>query len=199
MKSPFALLTGFVLGLLVAVAPAALANDGVTVNVAEEGNGVFIVKGSFTVPAGASSVAWEVLTDYDKLGAYVPSVKSSVIKQLGPDAMLVSQESTARFMGISKTMRVLLQTQEAPQSKIHFTDVGLKDFEHFIGNWTVEHLAQGTRVDYVASAKPRIYLPIWGGSIMHEMVKGQLTNLRKEIMRRPATASDSARIDKTAG
>jgi carbon monoxide dehydrogenase subunit G len=182
--------------LWVAVAPAAIANDGVSVHVAEEGNGVFIVKGSFSVPSGASGAVWPVLTDYDKLGSYVPSVKSSVVKQLGPDAMLVSQESTARFMAINKTMRVLLQTQEAPQSKIHFTDVGLKDFEHFIGNWTIEHNALGTRVDYVASAKPRIYLPIWGGSIMHDMVKGQLTNLKKEILRRPATASNSPRHDK---
>jgi carbon monoxide dehydrogenase subunit G len=185
------------LGVLLAMAPAARANDGITVNVTEEGNGVFVVKGSFTVPSGAGTV-WEVLTDYDKLGSYVPSVKSSIVKQLSPDAMLVSQESTARFMAITKTMRVLLQTQEAPRNRIFFTDVGLKDFEHFIGNWTIERDAQGTRIDYVASAKPRIYLPIWGGSIMHDMVKGQLTSLKKEILRRPATADDSARPAKPA-
>ena len=198
MKRPLALLSGILLGLAIAAAPAAIADDGVKVNVVEEGNGVFLVKGSFTVPSDASSAAWAVLTDYDKLGSFVPSVKSSVVKQLGPDAMLVSQESTARFMAINKTMRVLLQTQEAPQSKIHFTDVGLKDFEHFIGNWTLERTAQGTLVGYVASAKPRIYLPIWGGSIMHEMVKGQLTSLKKEILRRPSTANDSLERSKPA-
>ena len=198
MFRPLALLTGLALGLWIAVSPVAIADDGIKVNVAEEGNGVFIVKGSFTVPAGASAIAWEVLTDYDKLGTFVPSVKSSIVKPLGPDAMLVSQESTARFMGISKTMRVLLQTQEAPQSKIHFTDVGLKDFEHFIGNWTLLQTPLGTRVEYVASAKPRIYLPVWGGSIMHEMVKGQLTSLKKEILRRPATANDSSESGKPA-
>lgn len=193
MKRPFmTVATTICLGALLATAPVARANDGVSVKVIEEGNGVFVVRGSFTVPTGSEPV-WDVLTDYDKLGTYVPSVKSSVVKQLSPDAMLVAQESTARFMAVSKTMRVLLQTQQAPRSKIFFTDVGLKDFEHFIGNWTIETDAQGTRIDYVASAKPRIYLPIWGGSIMHDMVKGQLTNLKKEILRRPPTASDSAR------
>lgn len=192
MKRPIAFLTAMILGLGLAIAPTAIADDGVKVKVVEEGNGVFLVKGSFTVPSGLSDVAWEVLTDYDKLGSFVPSVKSSVVKQLGPDAVLVSQESTARFMAVSKTMRVLLQTQEAPQTKIHFTDVGLNDFEHFIGNWALERTPQGTRVEYVASAKPRIYLPIWGGSIMHDMVKGQLTSLKKEILRRPAAAVGSS-------
>lgn len=198
MKRPLALLSGILLGLAIATAPAAIADDGVKVNVVEEGNGVFVVKGSFSVSAGTAPV-WKVLTDYDQLGSFVPSVKSSIVKPLGPDAMLVAQESTARFMGISKTMKVLLQTQEAPQSRIFFTDVGLKDFEHFIGSWTVETTAQGSRVDYVASAKPRIYLPVWGGSIMHDMVKGQLTHLKKEILRRQSVVDDQpARVKPAA-
>lgn len=188
MLRPLTILTGLVLALLVVTASAARATDGISVHVVEESKGIFVVRGSFSVPAPYAPAAWSVLTDYDKLGSIVPSVKSAVVKAIGPNAYLVSQESTARFMGVSKTMRVLLQTQEAPQTKIHFTDVGLNDFEHFIGNWTLTQTEQGTRVDYVASAKPRIYLPIWGGSIMHDMVKGQLTSLKKEILRRPATA-----------
>jgi carbon monoxide dehydrogenase subunit G len=185
------------LGLWVATAPAAFADDGIKVQVAEEGHGVFVVRGSFTVPAGSTTV-WTVLTDYDKLGSYVPSVKSSVVKHVSSDTMLVAQESSARFMAISKTMRVLLQLQVAPQSRIFFTDVGLQDFEHFTGSWTLERTAMGTRVDYVASAKPRIYLPIWGGSVMHGVVKDQLTSLKREILRRPATADDSSAPQKPA-
>lgn len=197
MRRPGSPLIAIALGLSVAIAPAAIADDGIKVKVEEEGQGVFVVRGSFTVPS-ASNTVWKVVTDYDQLGSYVPSVKSAVTKQVASDTMLVAQESTARFLGFSKTMRVLLQVQVAPPTRIFFTDVGLQDFEHFIGSWTLERTADGTRVDYVASAKPRIYLPIWGGSVMQDVVKDQLTSLKREILRRPATAEDSSDLVKPA-
>lgn len=197
MKRPIAQLTGIFLGVLLATAPAAIANDGVLVNVVEPGKGAYEVKGSFVVPAQASLV-WKVLTDYDQLGAFIPSVKSNIVSKPAPDTVMVAQESTTRFMAIPKTMRVLLQLQEAPQSRIDFADVAQNDFEHFKGSWKIEQTPEGTRVEYVASAKPRIYLPVWGGSLMHDMVKGQLTHLKKEILRRPATADETSRRAKPA-
>lgn len=198
MKRPLPPLIGIALGLLVSLASTpARANDGVVVNVAETGNGVYSVKGSFTVPAQSATV-WKVLTDYDQLGNFIPSVKSNVVKKCSGDTFLVAQETTSWIMAIPKKTRVLLQLSENPHNRIDFQDVGQHDFDHFKGSWKIENTPDGTRVEYEASAKPKIYLPVWGGSLMHDTVKGQLSNLKKEIIRRPATADGSSRQQKPA-
>lgn len=178
--------SGLLLAMMVATAPAqSQPEDNVAVNVVEEGRGVYTLKGSFTVPTGTSSV-WKVLTDYGQLGEFIPSVRSSIVKKEGSESILVSQETTSYFLTIPKKTRVLLQVQEDPGSRIDFTDVAQQDFEHFKGSWQVEKTAAGTRVEYEANAKPKIYLPIWGKSVGLDMVRGLMRDLRKEILRRPS-------------
>lgn len=176
---------GLLLATMVATAPAvAQPDDNVMVNVVEAGKGVYTLRGSFTVPAETPSV-WRVLTDYGQMGDFIPSVRTSLVKKEGTDSVLVCQESTSYFLAIPKTMRVLLQVQEDPYHRINFVDVAQHDFEHFKGSWQVEKTASGTRVEYEANAKPKIYLPVWGKSIGLDMVKGLMRDLRQEILRRP--------------
>lgn len=177
--------SGLLMALMVAIAPAhSQPDDTVMVNVVEEGRGVYTLKGTFTVPAEATSV-WKVLTDYGQMGEFIPSVRTSVLKKEGTDSILVSQETTSYFLSIPKKTRVVLQVQEEPTNRIEFVDVAQQDFEHFKGSWQVERTATGTRVEYEANAKPKIYLPVWGRSIGLDMVRGLMRDLRKEIMRRP--------------
>lgn len=177
--------SGLLVAMMVTTAPAlSQPDDTVMVNVVEEGKGVYTLRGSFTVPAESSTV-WKVLTDYGQLGDFIPSVRSSILKKEGTDSILVSQETTSWFLAIPKKTRVVLQVQEDPGSRIDFVDVAQQDFEHFKGRWQVERTALGTRVEYEASAKPKIYLPVWGRSIGLDMVKSLMRDLRKEIIRRP--------------
>ncbi len=176
--------SGLLVATILTAAPAAAQDDNVTVNVVEEGRGVYTLRGSFTVPAETPNV-WRVLTDYGQMGDFIPSVRTSVVKKEGTDSILVCQESTSYFLAIPKKMRVLLQVQEDPYNRINFVDVAQHDFDHFKGSWQVEKTAAGTRVEYEANAKPKIYLPVWGKSIGLDMVKGLMRDLRKEIMRRP--------------
>lgn len=179
------LMSGLFMVLMVASAPAnAQPDSNVTVNVVEEGRGVYTLRGSFTVPNDAPSV-WKVLTGYGQMGDFMPAVRTSVVKKEGSDSILVCQETTSWFLAIPKKTRVLLQIQEDPCNRIDFTDVAQHDFDHFKGSWQVERTASGTRVNYEANAKPKIYLPIWGRSIGLDMVKSMMSDLRKEIMRRP--------------
>lgn len=177
--------SGLLMATMVATAPAlSQPDDSVTVNVSEEGRGVYTLRGSFTVPAEPSNV-WKVLTDYGQMGDFIPSVRTSVVKKEGSDSILVAQETTSWFLAIPKKTRVMLQVQEEPYDRIDFTDVSQQDFEHFKGSWQVERQGNATRVDYVACAKPKIYLPVWGRSIGLDMVKGLMRDVRKEILRRP--------------
>lgn len=178
--------SGLLMAMMVATAPAqSQPDDNVTVNVVEEGRGVYTLKGSFTVPNESSSSVWKVLTGYAQMGDFMPSVRTSIVKKEGSDSILVCQETTSWFLAIPKKTRVLLQVQEEPGTRIDFTDVAQHDFEHFKGSWQVESTAGGTRVAYEANAKPKIYLPVWGKSIGLDMVRSMMRDLRKEILRRP--------------
>ncbi|HEY9898215.1 MAG TPA: SRPBCC family protein [Pantanalinema sp.] len=186
MRSARALIggLGFCLILLGAIAPAlGGSEDSPTAQVAEDGRGVYTVKGSFTV-AAPPALAWSVLSDYDQLGERIPSMRSSVVKRSGPTSALVAQESTVYVLAFPKRLRVMLQVTEDPERRIDFEDVAREDFEVYQGAWQLEKTPGGTRVDYVASARPRINVPFFGKSLFLDTVKGLLGDLRREMMRR---------------
>lgn len=165
------------------VAPTqAQPDSSVQVSVAERESGLYIVTGSFVVPA-AGADAWKVLANYDQLGSYIPSMKSSIVKR-GIPGLFVAQETTAYFLSIPRTTRVVLQIDEEAGSEISFTDVALEDFELFKGSWKLKSRDGYTQVSYDASAKPKINLPFWGKSIFTGTVRSLLTDLRNEILRR---------------
>jgi carbon monoxide dehydrogenase subunit G len=174
--------------LLGAPAPAlAGTEDGPTAQVAEDGRGVYTVKGSFTV-AAPPALAWSVLSGYDQLGNYIPSMRSSIVKRSGPNSALVAQESTVYVFSFAKRMKVLLQVSEEPGRRIDFEDVGKTDFELYQGAWQIEQTPGGTRVDYVASARPRLNLPFFGKGLFLDNVKDLLGDLRR-VIQREATAT----------
>lgn len=162
--------------------------SSVQVSVSEGDNGLYLVKGTFTVPSDGAN-AWKVLANYDQLGAYIPSMKSSIVKKQGMPGLFVAQETTAYFLSIPKTTRVVLKIDEAPGTEINFTDVALEDFELFKGTWKLKSQEGITQVSYDASAKPKMSLPFWGKNIFTDTVRSLLTDLRKEIIRRKATLS----------
>ncbi|MBO9540727.1 SRPBCC family protein [bacterium] len=189
MRSTHALIggLGFCLILLGAGVPAfAGPEETPTAQVAEDGRGVYTVKGSFTV-AAPPSLAWSVLSGYDQLGERIPSMRSSVIKRSGPTSALVAQESTVYVLAFPKRLKVLLQVDEEPERRIDFEDTAREDFEVYYGSWQLEKIPGGTRVDYVANARPRMNVPFFGKSFFLDTVKGLLGDLRREMLRR-ATA-----------
>lgn len=175
---------GFCLILLGAIAPALGGlEEGPIAQVAEDGRGAYTVKGSFTV-AAPPALAWSVLSDYDQLGDHIPTMRSSVVKRSGAGTALVAQESTVYVLSFPKRLRVLLQVTEEPERRIVFEDVGREDFESYRGVWQLERTPGGTRVDYEASARPRITVPFLGKTLFLETVRGLLGDLRREMLRR---------------
>ena len=163
------------------VAPV-VAEDGISVQVSDR-QGVFAIQGGFTVPAEEAG-AWRVLTDYDRFGAFIPSMRSNVVERVGGRPALVAQETTTSFLGFSKTNRVVLKVEEEPTRRLRFTDVSGQDFEIYRGTWHLTATGGGTRVRYEAEAKPKFMPPAIGPAIMTETVRGLLRDLRKEVLRR---------------
>lgn len=169
------------MGLVSASAPAS-ADDAFAVTVSEVGQGAYRVVGAFSVAADPA-IAWRVLTDYDRLGAFIPSMKSRLIKREGAQTAMVSQATTTRFLAVSATTTVLLRLREAPPGLIAFVDVSGRDFSRYEGAWRLTPIKGGTRVGYEATAHPRFVPPLIGRSIMQGTVTSLLQDLRQEILR----------------
>jgi carbon monoxide dehydrogenase subunit G len=169
---------------LLSGAPAT-ADDAVTVSVAEAGRGAYRVTGTFSV-AASRDVVWRVLTDYDGLGRFIPSMRSALVRREGAGLAFVSQATTTRVMGVAATTRVLLRLQETPPGRIAFTDVSGRDFTRYEGAWGLAADEAGTRVDYAAIAEPRFVPPLVGQAIMQGTVRDLLRDLRREVLKRAA-------------
>jgi ribosome-associated toxin RatA of RatAB toxin-antitoxin module len=150
---------------------------------AREKAGVDEVKAAFYVKAEAST-AWSVLSDYENIPKFVPTMKKSRIEKRCDDNLLLTQEAEAGFLFITKRVHVLLKVHEIPGRSISFEDVSLKDFCFYQGSWNIQPCDQGgVSVVYELQAKKNFDAP-FAGDYMNGGVKDLITAVQKEIQTR---------------
>jgi hypothetical protein len=159
--------------------------SAVTLTLADLGQGGYRVTGEFDVPA-RQSLAWAVLSDYDRIGDFVSSVRKSVILERGPDHVLLEQEGSGKVFIFSKRVHVVLHVTEEDKQAIVFHDVSGRDFSRYDGRWDVTRTNDNaTHVSYVLNATLKSRKPgfLVRGS-MQESARGLLEQVRAEIVRR---------------
>jgi carbon monoxide dehydrogenase subunit G len=154
-----------------------------------EASGIFALEGGFEVSAGVD-VVWQVLTDYDGLPHFVPSVRSSTARKLADGGLLVDQDFEGKALIFSRDMRVRLAVSEHPERGIVFRDTALGDFEVYEGSWEIQQSRGGTKVTYRLRAQLRDAPPefIARGAFKASAVQ-MLGLLRDEIVRRNLRSS----------
>jgi carbon monoxide dehydrogenase subunit G len=163
---------------------AALATTSdVSVAVQDRPGGGYAIQGSFTVDAPGPRV-WAVLTDYDHLGAFIPGLRSRVLERRGPEASLVAQEGLPGLGPLRLKSHVVLAVDALPYARIGFKDVAHQDFTAFQGAWRLTQEEPCTRVDYLATARPRFAPPVVGARLVEENVREMLRACRAEVLRR---------------
>ena len=154
-----------------------------------EVSGVYALEGGFEVNAG-NHVVWQVLTDYDDLPHFVPSVRSSIAWKLADGGLLVVQDFEGKALIFTRDMRVRLAVSEQPERGIVFRDTALGDFEVYEGSWQLQPTSRGTKVAYRLRARLRDAPPdfIARGAFKGSAVQ-MLGLLRDEIVRRDLASS----------
>ncbi|MDA1190366.1 MAG: YceI family protein [Candidatus Poribacteria bacterium] len=172
----------------------ALALFGVSSTVAKgepfslsEENGKYVVEAGFRVEA-TTKLAWEVLTDYERIPEFVESVQSSKVKERKPDSLRLDQELKASYLFFTKQSKVSLRVVEKRPTTISFKDESRKSFDIYVGSWTIapnkEH-AGSVNVTYQLTAKPNFSVPSTIVSIIFEKkAKELLDGVQAEIVRR---------------
>ncbi len=131
------------------------------------------------------ATAWSVLTDYEGIDRFVPSMQVSRVLSRAPDHWVVEQIASARVFVFGRKMRVVLEIHEQPPDSIRFKDIARDDFSDYRGLWRFEGHGTDTRVIYRVTAKPRFSVPDF--VLRHALrtsIQSLLTDVGREIERR---------------
>lgn len=166
----FARATPLLLVLLLTL-PAFASDADVAV---EDAEGSCRVRASFTVPA-SREIAWNVLADYDSIGRFVSSVRTSRMERQPDGRTLLRQDAVGSVFMFKRRIQVLLAIEETAGSRIRFHDVLGKDFRSYVGEWRIEADSLGTRVFYDIEAQPV-------GAIARALCRGPLRNAARDLL-----------------
>lgn len=157
------------------------------------GAGRYALEGSFTVDASPET-AWEVLSDYDNLTAFVPAMRTSKIRAREGGLLLLEQESIGRAFLFRHTVRVLLELREQRPGRISFKDTARKCFKSYEGEWRLEPEGKGTLVRYRVDVEEGPELPFYVPKGAVKSAARELLNaVAAEMLRRDSPSRDERR------
>lgn len=135
------------------------------------------------------AVAWEVLTDFERMPRYQKDLKSSEVLERAPERMLVRQQGLARIGPFSRAFESTREMTLTPQRSIRARQVSGSTLKQMSSLMTLEPAAGGTRLTYHANMEPESELPpLFGPAfVQHEMAQ-QFSATIREMVRRQAAA-----------
>lgn len=167
---------------LAATVVLAAATDPPRIDVAER-DGVYRVGATFVVAQSAED-AIRVLTDYERIPAYMPDVQSSQVLERTPTSTLIEQTAAPKFLMFSKRVHLRLEVS-VTNGTITFRDTCGKSFSEYAGAWIVEQRDNHARIEYRLSAKPSFDVPAF---VLKKLLKrdaaAMVERLRQEIAAR---------------
>jgi len=163
--------------LLAATAQAA----EVTVNAARSGD-VLQVEASAEFE-GSLTRAWQVLTDYDRLAAFVPDLRVSRVVSRERNSALVEQRGAARLLFFSYPMDVRLAITEYPRERVESRAVA-GNFREMQSTYTLEMREGRVLLRYSGRMVPDFYIPpLIGTLVLRHHVESAFRALVDEIER----------------
>lgn len=189
----------FLLGALVIATPArpdaeaeaAGSRSDVVVHVTRD-RGDYVVEGRCRTAASAAA-AWAVLTDYDAIERFVPSMRESRVTERTGNHLLVEQIAIGRLFLFSRKVTVVLFVEEEPPGTIRFEDVLRRDFSMYRGEWRIEERDGGREIFYRVTARPSFRVPdMIARGMFARTARELLSEVGAEIARRAAAAPSPA-------
>jgi ribosome-associated toxin RatA of RatAB toxin-antitoxin module len=131
-------------------------------------------------------IVWQVLTDYERLPAFIPGITKSSVRAREGTRLLVEQAGEARFLIFSFPIEVRLEVTESPSRGIASRAVG-GNLRRMDGRYELAPDAARNAVTlrYTGEIEPEFNLPpLIGLAAMRHMVEEQFTAMVAEIERR---------------
>lgn len=145
--------------------------------------------GSFEVEATAEfeaevTVAWGVLTDYNRLSEFIPGMHSSRIVSRSKRRVIVDQSGEARLLFLSFPIQVRLEVEEFPYQRIVSRAIE-GNFKDLRGAYSLEARGRRLLLHYSGSLTPDFSIPPLIGTILvRNTVEKRFGAMVDEILRR---------------
>lgn len=151
--------------------------------VVERSGDVVRVGANFTAPV-SPKIAWEVLTDYERMPEFLPHLRTSKVLARTGNRLRAEQTGAVLVGPIPIPFEYLRDVDLTPPRRLHSVVVGgsLKS-----GTVTTELAAEGasTRISYWSEAVPAIWVPLGvSEAFIRDHVRKQLGAMRAEMVRR---------------
>lgn len=121
---------------------------------------------------------WQILTDYDHLADFIPSLAKSQRIEHPEGGIRIEQIGTQALLRIKFCARVVLDMVEQFPNQLDFCMVE-GDFKSFCGSWKLQPITlpngTGTELCYTVCVLPPRTMPI--GLIERQLKSGLVTNL----------------------
>jgi hypothetical protein len=173
----------FLLSLLVLLVPARAAE--ITVNATRSGAALEVeASAEFK---GSLSRAWQVLTDYERLTAFVPNLRESRVVSRQRNNALVDQKGAARLLFLSYPMDVRLSITEYPFERVVSHSVA-GNFREMRSTYTLAMRKEQVFLRYSGRMIPDFYVPpVIGTIVLRHSVESTFRALVNEMERVPKT------------
>jgi ribosome-associated toxin RatA of RatAB toxin-antitoxin module len=167
--------------LLVPLVPAQAAE--VTVNATRSGAALQVeAQAEFE---GSLTRAWQVLTDYGRLSAFVPDLQVSRVISREGNRALVEQKGAARLLFLSYPMDVRLAITEYPYERVESRAVS-GNFREMRNHYTFEVHGAQVLLRYSGRMVPDFYVPpLIGTLVLQHNVETTFRALVDEMERVP--------------
>ncbi|MGD1898756.1 MAG: SRPBCC family protein [Phormidesmis sp.] len=141
--------------------PSLQASDAATVNISTEKqtSRERLIQASVVIPQPIEQV-WQVITDYERLADFIPSLTSSKLVKNSEGRIRLEQVGAQCFLKIKFCARVVLDMTENFPNKVSFC-MKEGDFKQFEGAWYLEPATDnhGTLLSYSLRVKPPLAMP----------------------------------------
>jgi ribosome-associated toxin RatA of RatAB toxin-antitoxin module len=172
--------------LLLAATPSlVLAAEGLRVEARRVDEGVQVrAEAQLDAPV---AIVWQVLTDYERLPAFIPGVSKSVVRERRGNQVILEQSGEARFFVFSFPVEVTYEVTETPESSVSCRALS-GNLKRMTGRYDIEPAGGGSvRLRYSGFVDPDFNVPdILEAAALRSMVEEQFTALVSEIERRAA-------------
>ena len=130
------------------------------------------------------TLAWSVLTDYDRLSEFIPGMQSSRIVSRSKGRVIVDQSGETRLLFFSFPMQVRLEIEEFPYERIVSRAID-GNFKEMSGSYTLEARGRRLQLRYTGSLTPEFSIPPLVGTILvRNTMEKRFGAMVDEILRR---------------
>ncbi|MDH5285981.1 MAG: SRPBCC family protein [Betaproteobacteria bacterium] len=175
---------------LVAVCPARAEDPHADVRISRQGR-TFVVEATLEAPV-TPALAWEVLTDFERMEKFVPNLADSRIVARDGNRLTILQHGVARFGPFTLRFESERVVTLAPPSSIRSTQIR-GTMEQLDSLTTFAASPGGTRLDYHVEAIPGVLYPdaLTRRFLQHEIAE-QFEAIVREMVRRRDAARPGA-------